>query len=611
MNRSSLCLALLSAYAWAIPVDGTAQGTAITSIGNDRLEVGLTSWGLIGAGADGASPAFEVPPGAGAHVLWGSGLWVTGRGPGDALHAAGADYGGLFDSDYWTGPLTTDGSATALPGVAQAYDRIWCVERFDIEQHLNFHDCVDDPDCDEALVFPGYQPAQSLIDWPAMGDIALGLDPYQAPFVDRDGDGAYDPDLGDVPCILGDRACFMVLNDQRPHSFSQGLPLGIELRLMPFVFDTNDPELANTLFLRAHVINRSSNAYTDVRIGLHTDFDLGDPEDDMIGTDPSRNLWFAYNGDGFDGPSIWGPGFGGQPPAFGVRLIKGPLVEADGNDDPVVPLIPGFNGQGFADQQIDNERFGLTGSRYYTTTSGATGVPQSAVDVERYLAGQWLDGLPQTYGGNGYSLDPNATPARFVYPGDSDPLGAGTDGAAQAPWSEVSEGNTPGDRRMVGVTGPFVLESGEHADLLFAYLFAQAPSGGPLASVTALQAAADSALVNVIGDVGGMAGVFGIAEENALSVCAPHLVTVGLVDHRRSMGVQVFPNPATDQLVVLTPGTAAGAELTLRDASGRLVRAMRTTGERSAIDVSDLAKGVYLCEVTDRGARFTGMLVKE
>lgn len=611
MIRHMLPLALFPTCAWTFPFIVSAQGTAVTSIANDRMEVGLTSWGLIGAGADGAGPAYEVPPGAGTHVLWGSGLWVTGRGPGDTLHAAGASYGGLFDSDYWTGPLTTDGSATALPGVAQAYDRIWCVERFDIEQHLNFHDCLDDPDCDEALEFPGYQPAQALVDWPAMGDIALGLDPHQAPFVDRDGDGIYDPAFGDVPCILGDRACFMVLNDQRPHSFSQGIPLGIELRLMPFLFDSTDPELAHTLFLRVHVINRSSNPYTDVRIGLHTDFDLGDPDDDMIGTDPSRNLWYAYNGDGFDGPSIWGPGFGGQPPAFGVRLIKGPLVEADGNDDPVVPLIPGFNGQGFADQQIDNERFGLTGSRTYTTASGATGIPQTAVDVERYLAGQWLDGLPQTYGGNGYSLDPNAVSARFMYPGDSDPLGAGTDGAPQAPWSEVSEGNTPGDRRMLGVTGPFTLESGEHADLLFAYLFAQPTSGGPLASISALQTAADSALASVLGDVGGMAGMFGIGEENALSVCAPHLVTVGLQDRDRNEGVQLFPNPAKDHLMVWTPGLATGAMLSLRDATGRAVLAMRTAGERTSIDVTDLAKGFYLCEVADGGVRFTTRLVKE
>src|SRR5690606_9603222 len=109
-----------------------------------------------------------------------------------------------------------------------------------------------------------------------------------------------------------------------------------------------------------------------------------------------------------------------------------------------------------------------------------------------YMEGKWKDGLPLTYGGTGYSTDPAAVPARYQFPGDSDPLGAGTNGEAMPPWTESSAVNMPGDRRGVASMGPFTLSPGQVQDIVVAYVYARAGSGGPAASVQALQLRVDS-----------------------------------------------------------------------------------------------------------------------
>jgi len=59
---------------------------------------------------------------------------------------------------------------------------------------------------------------------------------------------------------------------------------------------------------------------------------------------------------------------------------------------------------------------------------------------------------------------------------------------------------------------------------------------------------------------------------------------------------QVFPNPATDQLNVLSP-SGIGENYFLLDAQGRKVLAGKLTGTTTSIDISKLAAGNYLVQV--------------
>ena len=104
-------------------------------------------------------------------------------------------------------------------------------------------------------------------------------------------------------------------------------------------------------------------------LGFFNDFDLGCAEDDFIGCDPSRNLAYVYNWDDNDEDCIGEVGYGAQPPAFGMMLIKGPLADANGEDDPVSNLLPNWNGLGFDDNIPDNERHGLSRFIYFNRNS--------------------------------------------------------------------------------------------------------------------------------------------------------------------------------------------------------------------------------------------------
>ena len=66
---------------------------------------------------------------------------------------------------------------------------------------------------------PGYIIPNDILNWPAHGDTtlgnSLGMLPYIAPFIDVDNDDIYNPSQGDYPCIKGDEAVYIVMNDKQ------------------------------------------------------------------------------------------------------------------------------------------------------------------------------------------------------------------------------------------------------------------------------------------------------------------------------------------------------------------------------------------------------------
>jgi hypothetical protein len=269
---------------------------------------------------------------------------VAGTDANNQLHVAAMMYETPTNGDFWTGPLTADGTATTTPAVAAAYDQVWCVTKAEIDLQFAYFNCADDPNCDPTVQFPGYQVPASFLGWPGNGDVFAGYNLVQAPYFDRNLDGMYNPDDGDAPCIQGDKACFMTYNDGKVHPLTGTPPLGLQVRMMPFVYLSGDPALANTVFLRAHLVNQSTMTYTDARVGLFADFDLGNAFDDLVGTDAARNLIYAYNGDNLDEAWSGGPGYGNEPPACGAVLLRGPRLDPNGLDDAAGNTMPAWNG---------------------------------------------------------------------------------------------------------------------------------------------------------------------------------------------------------------------------------------------------------------------------
>ncbi|MBA3972417.1 MAG: T9SS C-terminal target domain-containing protein, partial [Bacteroidetes bacterium] len=123
---------------------------------------------------------------------------------------------------------------------------------------------------------------------------------------------------------------------------------------------------------------------------------------------------------------------------------------------------------------------------YYNNDGTLTGNPDGAPDFYNYLAGEWKDGTTITYGGTGHLT---GVACDYMFPGDSDPTGFGTNGSPQAPWDEASVGNAPQDRRFLQSAGPFTLQPGAVNTITTGLVWARATQGGNLASVTLMKGA--------------------------------------------------------------------------------------------------------------------------
>lgn len=147
---------------------------------------------------------------------------------------------------------------------------------------------------------------------------------------------------GDYPLIRGDQCIFFMYNDDREHTESQGERLLAEIHGMAYAFDAPDGSaLWNTGFVHYDLINRSDHLYHDVYSALFSEFEIGYPWDDYVGSDVMRRSFYGFNGDDFDEDwSYTGSDIDLQtvyheyPPAQSVTILGGPFLDADGEDDP-------------------------------------------------------------------------------------------------------------------------------------------------------------------------------------------------------------------------------------------------------------------------------------
>ncbi|MNJ92099.1 hypothetical protein D3C87_97560 [compost metagenome] len=214
------------------------------------------------------------------------------------------------DSDLTCGPVATNYSD---PDYISKYgNKLWRVDYSEITQHKqNWNNA-------------GYTVPDVIAKWPGNGDVSNGMAAKLAPYTDINGNGIYDPENGDYPDIMGDRAIYLIMNDKNNTKFPGTIPLNMEVHFMFYQYVSNAP-LSWTTFLNVKVFNRSSETLTDMKWNILTDFDLGDYADDFGGTDLSRNMTYVYNGTNVDGNGQMGS-FGANPPAMGMISLNHPLM---------------------------------------------------------------------------------------------------------------------------------------------------------------------------------------------------------------------------------------------------------------------------------------------
>lgn len=479
-------------------------------------------WDLIG------NARYEVPKGSGRHSLFVGSLWIGGRdAQTNTLKMAAQRYrnNGV---DFWSGPLTNDGSASIDPQVCSAYDRIFAITRAEVEEFCLCNPAngtnPNDPVCDN------YSVPQSILEWPGNNPSnGLDYDTLLAPYADLNKDNYYQPEQGEYPLydltnsadcqaerktyLYGDFTLWWVFNDKgNAHGESAGTPIGLEVRAQGFGFNTND-EVNNMTFYNYEIINRGTTTLAQCYFGVNTDADLGGAGDDYTGCDVERGFGYMYNGDSFDDNFAGVLGYGLHPPAVGIDFFEGPYVDKNGvadrwdnnwssshpevtqaftdlTDTSTQSISFGINGMGYNDTITDNERFGMRRFVFYNNGNCTSCDPTNAAEYYNYLQGKWRDGSRMVYGGNGYPSGSftNAPHADFMFPAGSDKFNWGTKGNNPPflNWKEENTGaspNAPGDRRFVQSAGPFTLKPGAVNDITLGVVWARATSGDPFQSV--------------------------------------------------------------------------------------------------------------------------------
>ena len=431
------------------PVHAQSPGSCAPGTAYQALQIGGTQAALGNNGNlffRNGHGFYNVPRTAsGAPIaVFASGFWMGGY-VGTELRQAVATYGPF---EFWPGPLDAGGALP--PGGCAAFDRIYRVTADDLP----------------TAAFPS-RGSTDLREWP----VGLG-----APaFVDANGNFRFDAGearvvpssrtqvlnraAGELPLITGHETAFWVMNDVgNTHARTNSAPLGLEVRVTASAFRSSDPTLDLATTYRVEMVYKGTQPLTDAVVGFWSDPDLGNAQDDYVGSDSLLGLAYTYNADNFDeGTGSDGTGYGAAPPAIGYTVLEG--------------------------------QAGL-GMVYYTNGPDAVTGDPTGDDYYDYLRGRWRDGRPIRGCANG---DPAAStiaafpdacqPTRWMFAGD--PV-AGTGHTERTPITTTTP-NAPGDRRFLFTTTPRTFQPGESHATTFAIVYARGTSN--LNSVTRLKQA--------------------------------------------------------------------------------------------------------------------------
>lgn len=378
-----------------------ALGGNILNKGNFKAFIG--SDGMFFRNTIVGNALFEMPKNSGKNLAASAGLWFMGVNDNHDTSLAAMRYAQI-GRDFWAGPVGFNYNSE----YDNKYNHVWVVTAEEVEYHRN------------NFQNPNYTIPESILTWPAHGNISNGEYAFLAPFVDVNENGFYEPNLGDYPIIYGVQTAYFLYNDARAnHTESGGSALNLEIHGMAYVADSVDSDLKNAMFVKYNIYNKGEN-YSDFILGRFEDIDL-EYDGDYVGCDTLRNTYYYYKGCFYDTTGTM------PPPYLSVSLLS---------------------------EDMDKYIYFLGG---YTEMSMIN--PETYSDYVWAMKGMRNNGEPYTFGGNAYS---GTEPVKYVFPGNP---------SVPHEWSEFSAQNPSNDRKSLVLTQnrSFNANSNYCFDLVYTY----------------------------------------------------------------------------------------------------------------------------------------------
>ena len=505
---------------------------------------------------------YRIPKGSQKSTINSLSLWLGGFDENDTLHGVFPRY---FEDKFMPGPIV-DVSIPDDTLTANLYNKIWKIDRLLIEEFKQ--------EWQSGNVSNGTYSIPTLIEtWPGNHpSLSLPL----APFVDLNQDGIYNPLDGDYPDMMGDQMLWWVFNDNTTKADDLPKAMGIEVRASFYAYSYSNPLtdsldiINNTSFLNFEIVNRANTSYDSTFIGLFTDFEIGYPTDDYIGCHVDHNSFYGYNGSAIDGNGqAWT--YGGPtppPPAQSVTLLRGP--EADEGD-----LIDNDR-----DGTVDNDPEYLCLTNFVGSSMGEKEAQQST-QYELYNAMQSIISNAHiqypTIDSNLVNIETD-----YMFPADSDPKGWGQDGVVMPAWSELTFNNTPCNRTALGSSGPFTFSASEIISIDYALSFSWSDTGSTFSSVNQNISDVETILQWYHGD--GFPSNFLVGVES--------IGSAGLFN--------VYPNPASDKILISVSNPTSVFACKLYSSTGQLMQELDLNQDLNPIDVSDFHPGTYILRASGK-----------
>jgi hypothetical protein len=276
--------------------------------------------------------------------------------------------------------------------------------------------------------------------WPAQ---------YGAPFIDKNGDGIYNPDI-DVPGMSEEpcQTIWFVANDLDPattQKFYGTSPLKLEMQATFWAFKAAKP-IGNTIFKKYKIINKNSKRIEPMYFCMWSDSDLGFASDDCVGCDTTLNLSYAYNA------SVIDDQYKDIPPAVGFVQLQGPVINGSSSDS---AFISGRWKKGIKSLAMTAFFFS------YPTNEYSDPIPETNEALK------WknvFEGLQRETGQP--FIDPT-TGKVTKFPFNGNPV-------TSAGWLDTYYNK---DKTMGNITGPFIMNPGDTQEVVYAQTIAGATAG--------------------------------------------------------------------------------------------------------------------------------------